>query len=144
MNSFYFAVASIVDANTHYLDDRAALEPALARAHQIRSQSLLDFIRQLKTALSERIASARAAAEDRRQLRDLKRLDDRQLRDIGLHRGDLSAIELGLIELQDLAREQREKNRRIVAVAEPLATTARSGPGIAAANDSGLQDTRCA
>ena len=147
MNPFYFSIASIVDANTGYLGDRnphtLALGSGQARARRIRAQSLLAFLRQLKTALSARFASARAAAEDRRQLQALKHLDDRQLRDIGLHRGDLVAVELGLIELQDLAAERREKNRRIVAVAEPLATAAHGARGVAA-NDSDLPDSRCA
>ena len=148
MNTFYHAVASLVDANTNYLPsqtrDAAFYPQARSQARRIRARSLLALVGKLRGALAERLAAVRAAAEERRQLRELRRLDDRLLRDIGLHRGDLRAVELGLIELEDLARKRRQEVHRIVAVAEPLADAARRGASREAANDPALRDTRCA
>ena len=148
MNTFYHAVASLVDANTNYLPSRtrdaAFPTQARAQARRIRAQSLLALLGKLKAALTERLAAAHAAARERRQLRELSRLDDRLLRDIGLHRGDLRAVELGLVELEDLALKRRQEVHRIVVVAEPLADAASPGASREAANDSALRDTRCA
>lgn len=79
----------------------------------------------LSGALRRFIAKSRDRAEHRRQVKQLLAMDERQLRDIGLNRGDLIAVEMGQLSLAELneARQQRRQSVRLLSVARKARST---------------------
>ena len=113
MKSFTFAIASIVDANTGFgLNHGGSQSYAQAERHgrTIRSRAVADLFGRVRTSLSELVEAYRQRVQERRDLQRLLRLNDHMLADIGLSRGDLVAVELGSIRLEEL-QAQREANR---------------------------------
>ena len=115
MKLLQFAVASIVDANTgnglvhtgSRIDYTAAEHHGLA----IRAKTVAALIGLIKDQISNAISYLRKRASQRRGLAQLSRLDDRLLRDIGLTRGDLVAVERGQTTLAELAPAHRTGNK---------------------------------
>ena len=138
MNHFIYAIASIVDANTGYgfahgngTRDIRALEN---RAREIRSKSVLAILGAARDAV---VAFARAQGEKSRQRRaiaELARLSDYHLEDIGLTRGDVSAVSLGQVSLEEL-----NENRRLRLSAQEL-ESARSARIATAADSDAFND----
>ncbi len=148
MKLFTFAISSIVDANTGYglsgtkrfLDNDSASGGA-ARPRAESGPSLFDRIR---GALARGLESYRASAQERRELAQLQNMSDALLRDIGLHRGDLIAVELGTVSLQQLQQERRGER----AETQEIVNTANLGRASdieqEAANEASFQDRKCA
>lgn len=115
MNMFQFAVASIVDANTgnglvHGSGKRDYIA-AERYGRKIRARSIADVIAAIKSRLVEAVGSYRDAARGRRELRRLINLNDHLLEDIGLHRGDLYAVQLGVSTLDELNKTRRSSRQ---------------------------------
>jgi uncharacterized protein YjiS (DUF1127 family) len=115
MKSLQYAVASIVDANTgHGLTHNGGrIDYAAATQHgrTIRAKSIIALYRLIKAQLGKVISNYRERAAQRRQLVTLAQLDDRILKDIGLSRGDVIAVELGQLTLQQLDAKRRNDYR---------------------------------
>jgi uncharacterized protein YjiS (DUF1127 family) len=115
MKSLQFAVASIVDANTGQglAHNGGRIDYAAAAQHgrTIRAKSIIALYRLIKAQLGKAFSNYRERAAQRRQLADLAQLDDRLLKDIGLSRGDMIAVELGQVTLQQLDAQHRNDYR---------------------------------
>lgn len=111
MKLFQFAVASIVDANTGngLVHSGGRIDYAAAEDHgrAIRAKTVAALISSIKDQISNAISNFRERALQRRGLAQLSRLDDRLLRDVGLTRGDLVAVERGHTTLAELAPVRR-------------------------------------
>ena len=122
MKLLQFAVASIVDANTDHglVHTGGSIDYLAAERHgrAIRAKSVASLISVIRDRISNAISTYKVRALQRRGLSELSRLDDRLLKDIGLTRGDLIAVELGHATLEDLAPQRRAGN-----VAETLNLT---------------------
>lgn len=111
MKHFQLAIASIVDANTGYglarggdVRDTATQE---RYAREIRSRSVHALLGSLRDSIASLAATLREKSRQRRALAALSRLSDYYLEDIGLTRGDVTAVELGQISLESLNAERR-------------------------------------
>ncbi len=143
MKLLQFAVASLVDANTggnlaHHVSssDTAAAE---RKAREIRARSVIALGRALGDSLRQALADYRERREAKRALDELLRLSDHNLRDIGLHRGDLVAVKLGATTLAALDAE-REAGRNIAS----RGSVARVDERALAGNDAGRVAVKCA
>jgi len=106
MSILQFAVASLVDANTgnglvHH-DGKIDYAAAEQRGRVIRSNSVRSLFAAIKSQAGTLLASYREAARERRELNILSQLNDYQLRDVGLTRGDLFAAEMGQVTIAEL------------------------------------------
>jgi len=115
MSLIQFAVASIVDANSGYGfvhdGDRIDYAAAAQRGRTIRAKSIIALYSLIKDKLGNVISNYRERTQKRRQLVDLAQLDDRLLKDIGLSRGDMIAVELGQVTLQQLDAQRHNDYR---------------------------------
>ena len=116
MKLISFAIASIVDANTGYRQPTSGGQVdyvyAGKQGRAIRSHQLLALFGRLLGGLGGLVERSRAKAEQRRQLAELGALSDRSLRDIGLHRSDIHAIESGQVSLADLQAVRQLRSER--------------------------------
>ena len=148
MRLFTFAISSIVDANTGYglsgtkkfLEVESAAKPGSA----IQSKSAHGLFASIKSLVARGIESYQARAQERRDLAKLLGMNDRLLKDIGLNRGDLIAVELGSISLRELHAERHARHDRgheIVNTAQLGGTTDIEHE---AANEASYQGQKCA
>jgi len=111
MKLLQFGVASIVDANTGnglpYNVGRIDYAAAAQHGRTIRAKSIIALYNLIKDKLGNAISSYRERALKRRQLAALTQLDDHLLKDIGLSRGDVFAVELGQVTLEQLDAQRR-------------------------------------
>ncbi len=111
MKLLQFAVASIVDANTGHglLHNEGRIDYATAAQHgrTIRAKSIIALYKLIKEKLGNVISNYREQARQREQFVALAQLDDHLLKDIGLSRGDIFAVELGQMTLQQLDAQRR-------------------------------------
>ncbi len=114
MNYFQFAIASIVDANTGnglvHNGNRIDYAAATSHGREIRSKSIVALLGLVKHRLSKAIASIRERQAGRRNLHRLAELNDHMLEDIGISRGDVTALQMGRIDLHQF-EARRAKNR---------------------------------
>jgi uncharacterized protein YjiS (DUF1127 family) len=115
MSILQFAVASLVDANTGnglvHRDGRINYAAAAQRGRVIRANSVKSLFAAIKTQAGALLANYRERARQRRELNALLQLNDYHLRDIGLTRGDLFAVEMGQVTLAQLyARRNKQLN----------------------------------
>lgn len=111
MKHIQFAIASIVDANTGFGlvpgGDARDTSAHVKRAHEIRGRSVGAVIRALRDSLASLVVAYRERSRQRRALAALSSLSDYYLEDIGLTRGDVTAVELGQVSLQELNDDRR-------------------------------------
>ena len=128
MKLLQFAVASIVDANTGYglAHHGGSIDYAAAAQHgrTIRAKSIVAVYKLIKDQLGNAISSYRARSRKSRQIAALVQLDDHLLKDIGLTRGDVFSVEMGLVTLEQLdAKRSNEYQNKLLGVS----TTAQVG-----------------
>ena len=114
MKLFIHAIASIVDANTgHGLnltrDNRSESHESHARI--IRARSFGDLFARLGDAVGNLVERYRERAQERRDLAELSRMNDRLLKDIGLTRGDVLAVQMGTTTLDELYAERNARRQ---------------------------------
>jgi len=111
MKLLQFGVASIVDANTGngLVHNEGRIDYAAAAQHgrTIRAKSIIALYNEIKEKLGNTISNYQARASKRHQLAALAQLDDHLLKDIGLSRGDVIAVELGQMTLEQLDAQRR-------------------------------------
>jgi len=113
MKHFQFAIASIIDANTGIglaqgggnIDYR----DAELRSRAIRSKSIRAFFGAIGAAVRDTLADYRERARQRRAIEELSHLNDHYLNDIGLTRGDITAVKLGQTSLEILDLDRRAR-----------------------------------
>ncbi len=118
MRSLQFAIASIVDANTSNRpatgsssDQIRHYQANMLEARKIRAKTLIAIFDSLRQRLAAAVARYRQRAQNRQQVNQLLNLSDRILSDIGLQRGDLVALQAGLITLEQLGRNRSTGHR---------------------------------
>ena len=116
MKLVQYAISSIVDANTGYLQERNVrninYQLETDRAHRIRARSLSAWITAVGGLFSGSVNLLRDYLKRREALARLSHLDDHLLRDIGLTREDVIAAENGEINADDfLAISRAEINK---------------------------------
>ena len=104
MNLIVNAVASIVDAHTHYLDatGQPDYRDRVQHGRSIRAHSVLTSIAALRSWLGNAVDNFRARAEEKREISHLLNLNDHLLEDIGLTREELLAAKYGAVSLAEL------------------------------------------
>ena len=148
MKLFTLAIASIVDVNTGHglsgshrvIDSNSAIDHGLA----IRSRSVGGVFSALKSALARRLRGFRARARERRDLRRLMSMNDRLLKDIGITRGDLMAVEMGAASLADLNAERQAAQRSADVGTGPAVATRKLAVTGNAANQQSYVEKKCA
>ena len=112
MKSIHYAIASIVDANTGFDLHRDAGDGSYAaaerNARQIRAKTVVDILGFVRRKFGSAIYTLRNRVEQRRRIREIIALSDRQLDDIGLNRGDVLAVQQGIIDLAQLEDRRLE------------------------------------
>ena len=148
MSYFQFAIASIVDANTGnglvHSTNRIDYAAAASHGRAIRAKSIVALFGLVKRRLSNVIASIRERQAQKRNLRRLAGLNDHILEDIGISRGDVIALQMGQIDLQQL-EAQRFKKRSATRL-HPAATTRSVGNTVRrnALNEAVFARAKCA
>ena len=148
MNYFHFAIASIVDANTgHGLlhnTDRIDYATAAKHGRKIRAKSIVALFGQVKSRLSTAIAAIRNHQVQTRNLHHLAQLNDHILKDIGISRGDVIALQMGQLDLGQL--EARRADNRSSKSPQPAAITRSVGKTIPdnAINEAIFARVKCA
>lgn len=148
MSSFQFAIASIVDANTGngLLHGSASRDYASAERHgrKIRSKSIAALFATVKSSLVAGIDSYRTAIKQRRDLRILMSLNDHLLEDIGIHRGDLHSVELGISSLDELSPRNLSSNGESPAKLNETKPTKAVNQELDAINEQFFEQRKCA
>jgi uncharacterized protein YjiS (DUF1127 family) len=110
MNAFHFGIASIIDSNTGSGLPRApsATGIGIARRKPARSRVkvFIDYLQRVRDGIGVARTVLRKRRELNKSLRQLNRLDDRMLDDIGLTRGDLIAAGNGQMDLEQLEHKR--------------------------------------
>lgn len=148
MNMFQFAVASIVDANTgnglvhaNGTRDYAEIEH---HGRKIRAKSITQLFAEIKSRFTAGIASYRASVKQRRDLHTLMNLNDHLLEDIGLHRGDLYAVQLGTTSLDELNIGHQSSNLGELSQLEDITASDRVNRDLVASNEQFFDQKKCA
>jgi len=148
MKLLQFAVASVVDTNTGFglSHNGGKIDYAAAAQHgrAIRSKSIIALYKQIKNQLGSAISSYRERARQRRQITTLVQLDDHLLKDIGLSRGDVYAVELGQVTLQQLDAQRRNSNRNEILDLTTSLRIGQQGLQLDAVNEALYNESRCA
>lgn len=112
MKYFQFAIASIVDANTGYglaQGSGADYRAQELRSRAIRSQSVHGLLGAIGERVRDTVAAYREKLHQRREIDELAQLSDYYLDDIGLTRGDITAVRLGQSSLEQLNADRRTR-----------------------------------
>ena len=148
MKLLQLAVTSIVDANTgyelSYNGNKIDYASAAQHGRAVRSKSIIALYRQIKNQLGSLISSYHERAKRRRQLTTLVQLDDHLLEDIGLSRGDVYALELGQVTLEQLNAQRRNSSRNEILDLTTSLRTGQQGLQLDAVNESVYKESRCA
>ena len=147
MNLFTFAISSIVDTNTGYLSANKQfidVDKAASHAREIRAESGNGVFTAIRSAIASLLERRRQRVQERRGLNALLRMNDHMLGDIGLTRGDLVAVEMGSITLQDLQAERRPTRQDDIIDLEPAPATAPLEVEDEAANEPAFDDKKIA
>ena len=118
MKALQFAIASIVDSNTGFglPSGSARIDYAAAEAdsRRIRSRKFVNYLQRIRSGITAARYVLRKRRELKRGLRQLSKLDDRMLEDVGFTRGDILAAQSGLMDQAELERQRignRDKKR---------------------------------
>ncbi len=148
MRLFTFAISSIVDVNTgHGLAGSKQflqIDAASGSGRKPRLISAHGLLTALRGAISSWIERYRVRAQERRELAELLGMSDRLLRDIGLSRGDLIAVELGSLSLQQLQSERRGRRDGEHEIVSEVKLGRATEIEHEAANEASYQERKCA
>ena len=112
MKLIQLGIASIVDTNTGnglpFSTGSIDYAAAENHAHRIRSRSVITLLQLIRDKISSNLQALQQRREQRRGIERLTQLNDHMLEDIGLTRGDVSAAQLGQIDLSQLEARRNE------------------------------------
>ena len=123
------------------LEPVAVVEAQVPRVRGLEVRKRALSIEALGRGIGEIYAKLKKQAQHRRELAELNQLSDRLLRDIGLSRADLVAIELGGTTLEQLdadRRSRRSSKLRQASRVEPVTAS------LQASNQDYYDEARCA
>jgi uncharacterized protein YjiS (DUF1127 family) len=150
MKLIQLGIASIVDTNTgngfpHYAGG-IGIDYATAKnhAHKIRSRSVITLLQQFREMISSTLQSLQQRHEQRRDIERLTRLNDHMLEDIGLTRGDVSAAQLGQIDLSQLGARRNEGTSSPVVPLRNVAGIRGKADNRSAINEATYASAKCA
>jgi uncharacterized protein YjiS (DUF1127 family) len=143
-----FAVASVVDANTqdgllnHLGATKSRHEMAPGKVDRFPrlkflGQSITNFVANLLAAYRER-------SKARRDLEQLQGLSDHLLRDIGIGRNDLDAVDRGAISLEDLRNRRSQSRTESLATLDQFQLSRCVDDSVNVANEASYKPTQCA
>jgi uncharacterized protein YjiS (DUF1127 family) len=116
MKALQFGIASIVDSNTGHglvhTGGRIDYGTAANDAHRIRSRTVITLAQRIGERVVAVLQTLRERRAHNRGIQQLAGLDDRLLEDIGFSRGDISAVQSGQINLEQLAVQRHESENR--------------------------------
>jgi uncharacterized protein YjiS (DUF1127 family) len=138
------AIASIVDANTHYLDAGQGLDygSALRHGREVRGKSISASLKSLGRVLRSALERYRRRREEKREVAGLLKLNDVLLRDIGLSREDLIAVQFGATTLAKL--QTRREAASNVADQRGRVRSIKAKARYEAANEATFATAKCA
>lgn len=141
-----FAIASIVDANTHYLhhDDRPDYQAAMRHGREIRGKSVLQSLRTLVETVRNAVDRLRVRTREKREVASMLQMSDALLEDIGLQRSDLIAVHYGITSLAEL-QARRQAREAFAGSRKTIRSVAVSiGSDDNAANEAVFTPAKCA
>lgn len=148
MKLIQFAVASIVDANTGnglaHNEGRIDYAAAAQHGRNIRAKSIIALYSLIKEKLRNAISSYRERAIRRHQFVALTQLDDHLLKDIGLSRGDVIAVELGQMTLEQLDAQRRNNFRDELPALQAVDQIGQQSLQLDAVNEAAYNEVKCA
>ncbi len=148
MNMFEFAIASIVDANTGnglpHINGSRDYAAAERHGRKIRSKSIVDRFTQIRSRSTAAFNSYRTKARQDRDLRQLMSLCDHLLEDIGIHRGDLHALQLGITTFDELNGSRQSVNHGKLAKLGYVTADERTSGNLDASNEPFFDQKKCA
>jgi uncharacterized protein YjiS (DUF1127 family) len=148
MKLLQFAVASVVDANTGYglthNGGSIGYATAAQHGHTIRAKSIVAVYRLIKDQVGHAISSYRASVRKQRQIAALAQLDDRLLRDIGLSREDVFALQAGQATLEQLDAERRPEHLKELPFPSTTARIGQHSQQLDAVNAAVFAGKKCA
>ena len=116
MKALQFGIASIVDSNTGYglVHTGGRIDYATAEndAHRIRSRTITTLAQRIGESVVAVLQTLRERRAHNRGIQQLTGLNDHLLEDIGFGRGDISAVQSGQINLEQLAVQRHESENR--------------------------------
>ena len=108
MNLIQYAIASIVDANTGYVQSTHNRQGRQALGVQGSlagfNGQLANYLQRGAHVIDQALAGLQKQQAKRRNLKQLSALNNHLLEDIGLTRADIQAAELGQVDLDGLER----------------------------------------
>lgn len=120
MKLIQLGIASIVDANTGngFPHSAGGIDYAAAEnhAHRIRSRSVITLLQRIGEKISSTLQAVQQHRESSRRIRGLARLNDHILEDIGFTRSDVTAAQLGQIDLPQLVARRNEGRSQPVTI----------------------------
>ena len=148
MKLLQFAAASIVDANTgqglahrtNPIDYAASAQ----NAHTIRAKSITALYRLIKDQVTNAISSYRAHSNKQLQVAALAKLDDRLLKDIGLSRGDIYAVQSGGVSMEQLESARRANRQHRQSGISKIAPVGQQTLQLDAVNEAVYAGAKCA
>lgn len=148
MSILQLSIASIVDANTGngLVHGSASRDYAADERHglKIRAKSIANLFAAIKSSLAAAIERYRIATRQRRDLRSLMSLNDHLLEDIGIHRGDLHAAELGISSLDELSISKLLTDGDSSTKLKEIKASRPVNQGIDAINEQFFEQKKCA
>ena len=146
MKLITFGIASIVDANTHYLhhSDIPDYDATVRHGREIRGKSVIESLNALRSFIGNVINGISDRAREKREVARLLHMNDAMLADIGLSRGDLFAVNHGISSLADL---QVRREKKVKAAATGHSSQSRSASvkrDEIAANEAVFASAKCA
>jgi len=151
MSLLQFAIASIVDAQTSYLtgsssshDQIRNYQATMLEGRKIRAKSLFAIFEAARHRLAAAISSYRIRAKKREEVNQLLSLSDRMLRDIGLERGDIAALQADLITFEQLGSIRSASHRTVAQGIQLTTPVDKSMQKQTAANQDCFTQVNCA
>ncbi len=116
MKALQFGIASIVDSNTGHglvhTGGRIDYGTAENDAHRIRSRTITTLAQRIGERVVAVLQTLRERRAHNRGIQQLAGLNDHLLEDIGFSRGDISAVQSGQINLEQLTVQRYESENR--------------------------------
>ena len=151
MSVLQFAIASIVDANTNYLNGSGSshdqirnYQATMLEGRKIRAKSLIAIVDAARRRLAAAVASYRIRAKRGEEVNQLLSLSDRMLRDIGLERGDIVALQADLITFEQLGSKRSASNSATARNIQPTVPVDKDIQKQTAANQDCFAQVNCA
>ena len=146
MKLLNFAIASIVDSNTHYLNRGGSLDynTAVRHGREIRGKSVVSSLKALTQTLRRAYLRYRSRMIEKQEVNRLLHLNDSLLRDIGISREELLSVHFGMKSLAELQAQRTASADTFKPARAQHAQSARVDHTAKAANEVRFTTSKCA